>query len=100
MLPISMSPNGTASVRAQPENAENQDVPDTLTWTASPDGLVTLTPDAGPGLACAIQGTGAGTPTTPCVISVSDGKITDTVVITFKDEVITSLNLSILVGPT
>lgn len=99
MLKVSLTPTGNVSFKVEPDNAEGQPVPDTLSWSASPDGLVTLTPDSAPSLACLVTGTGTGTPSTPCVISVTDGKISNTIEIDFLDETVAALNVSILSGP-
>lgn len=96
-LSLSMPAADTVSYATAPKNAESQDVPDTLSWSASPDGLVTLTPDSASSLACSIKGLGA-----PGVVrvTVSDGHISDFVDITLLDETATDLGLHILSGPT
>lgn len=101
MLNVTINPSDSISFVCEPENAENQDVPDTLTWTVSPDSLLDLTPDSAPSLACACKGTGAGKPGTPATITITDAKgLTDTIVVNFADNVVTSLNPKVLSGPT
>lgn len=97
MLSLSMPSTDKVSYATEPKNAASQDVPDTLTWSATPTGLVTLTPDSPPGLACLIAGLGVvGT----VVVTVTDGKIYDSITITLLDETPTDLGLHLLSGPT
>lgn len=96
-LALSMPMNDTVSYITEPKNAEGDDVTDSLTWSATPTGLVDLTPDSAPSLACSIKGLGAPGVVT---VSVSDGTNTDSVVITLLDTTPTSLNLRILNGPS
>lgn len=95
-----MSPAGTIGLVVEPENKEGQDVPDTIFWTATPDGYGTLVPDVQPSLACSFIGNGTGTPLTPVVIKASDGTINDYVTVTFTDNVPSTLNMKVLNGPT
>ena len=96
-LTMTMPASETVSYTTEPQNAEAQDVPDSLSWSASPAALVTLTPDAPPSLACSIKGNGAPG---VCRVTVTDGVRSDYVDITLQDMTPATLGLRLLSGPS